>query len=161
MSFSSVSESKRKEILNRIRESFPTSCICWIEKIENAELDKNYNDYKKSLKSTTNELSLFHGTNEENITPIMKEGFNPDKNKRSALGKGTYFAKNAGFSMDYTSSRDDLVFMFLCDVLIDDMTREDQGRYVSPHRHASIPRYVIAFHKNRESLEWCVMEHNL
>lgn len=160
MSFHQVSNSEKDLIYQRIKESYPTSTICWIEKINNQMLEQRYTNHKKTSRANT-ELQLFHGTNEENIAPIMENGFDPTKNKRSAYGKGTYFARNAMISMGYVSGRDDILFMFLCDVLIDAETiiEESVGIYVSPNKSASIPRYVITFHKTADSLSNCIRQH--
>ena len=41
------------------------------------------------------EKTLFHGTNWNAFEKIIQRGFDPDLNKRSRYGKGTYFATNA------------------------------------------------------------------
>lgn len=160
MSFQQISNSEKDSIFQRIKESYPTSTICWIEKINNPTLEQLYSKHK-SLSHSTIELQLFHGTNEENITPIIENGFDPTKNKRSLYGKGTYFAHEAKYSMDYVSGRDDILFMFLCDVLIDAKTIivSSHKIYVSPNKDASIPRYVIAFHQTTDSVSNCIRQH--
>lgn len=157
-------------ISTRIRESFPNSCIVWIEENENIHLYAKYEARKKEIAKVTgiNEFQWFHGTREENITKIAMEGFDPTFNKTSAYGKGTYFAKNASYSNSYmVPNAQGISFMFLCDVLMGKpcLGRSgleiDTGLYhsavdnlykpnilVSPISDAAYPRYIIGFHKN-------------
>lgn len=157
-------------ISKRIRESFPNSCIVWIEENQNTELLTAYENRKKEIAKVTsiNEFQWFHGTKEENVTNIATNGFDPSYNKTSAYGKGTYFAKNASYSQGYMiPAKDGISFMFLCDVL---MGKPCLGRanleietnlyhsaidnfhkptiLVTPFADAAYPHYIIAFHKN-------------
>lgn len=157
-------------ISKRIRESFPNSCIVWIEENKNIHLHAAYENRKKEIAKvgSINEFQWFHGTREENITKIAIEGFDPAFNKTSAYGKGTYFARNASYSNSYmVPNAQGISFMFLCDVL---MGKPCAGRHsleietelyhsaidnfqkpsilVTPFKDAAYPRYIIAFHKN-------------
>jgi len=156
----------------RVRESFPKSCICWIEENENPVLLEAYEGRKKEIAkrpSELNEVKFFHGTREENITSIAQGGFDPAYNKASAYGKGTYFAKNASYSQGYMiPNKEGISFMFLCDVLMGsispriranmeiDITRYDCAVdniekptiVVTPHADGAYPKYIIAFHKS-------------
>jgi hypothetical protein len=165
-----MKESIYDTISKRIRESFPKSCIVWIEENQNSFLLEAYDARKKEIAkvTTVNEVQWFHGTREENITKIAQGGFDPSYNKTSAYGKGTYFAKNASYSNSYMiPNTQGISFMFLCDVL---MGKPCLGRanleidttlyhssvdnlnsptiLVSPIADASYPRYIIAFHKS-------------
>jgi poly [ADP-ribose] polymerase 10/14/15 len=157
-------------ISKRIRESFPNSCIVWIEENQNPTLLANYEVRKNEIAkvASVNELHWFHGTKEENITKIAMEGFDPTCNKTSVYGKGTYFAKNASYSNSYmVPNSQGISFMFLCDVL---MGKPCMGRsnlqietnlyhsaldnfqtptiLVSPFADAAYPKYIVAFHKD-------------
>ena len=156
-------------ISKRIRESYPNSCIVWIEENTNAQLSAAYENRKQEIQkmSAVNEVQWFHGTREENITKIGLEGFDPSYNKTSVYGKGTYFAKNASYSQGYmTPGADGNSFMFLCDVLMGtscpgstnltiDTTKfhsavdyvQNPTILVTPFADAAFPRYIIAFHK--------------
>lgn len=70
----------------------------------------------KSKRGNVEEKQLFHGTHDSLITTITNDGFDPTKNKTSEVGYGTYFAKNAGYSMNYM--RSEITYMFLTNVLI-------------------------------------------
>ena len=45
------------QISKRVRESFPKSCICWIEEVQNPILQKSYDELKLKI---GNEELLFH-----------------------------------------------------------------------------------------------------
>ena len=157
-------------ISKRIRESFPNSCIVWIEENENIHLYAAYEARKKEIAkvASINEGQWFHGTKEENITKISMEGFDPVFNKTSAYGKGTYFAKNASYSNSYMiPNMEGISFMFLCDVLMgkpcmgSPQHKIDTNLYhsavdnfqspsilVTPFKDAAYPKYIIAFHKS-------------
>jgi hypothetical protein len=165
-----MSEPIYDTISKRIRESFPNSCIVWIEENQNAFLLESYEARKKEIAKITsvNEVQWFHGTREENISKIAQGGFDPTYNKTSAFGKGTYFAKHASYSNSYMHpNKEGISFMFLCDVL---MGKPCLGRpdytidttfyhssvdnfnkptiLVSPFADGAYPRYIVAFHKS-------------
>jgi len=155
----------------RVRESFPKSCICWIEENENPVLLEAYENRKKEIMkrpSELNEVQFFHGTREENVTSIAQTGFDPTCNRLSAYGIGSYFAKDALYSQGYMiPNNEGISFMFLCNVLmgsispttrakmIIDITKYDCAVnnllnptiVVTPHADGAYPRYIIAFHK--------------
>jgi poly [ADP-ribose] polymerase 10/14/15 len=153
-----------EQISQRVRESFPNSCICWIEENQNNTL---LEAYEKRKASNLKEVQWFHGTKEELITTIANNGFDPSYNKTSAYGKGTYFAKNASYSNSYMSpNKEGISFMFLCDVLMGnpclgqsqlviDTTKyhsavdniKTPSILVTPFADGAYPRYIIAFHK--------------
>jgi hypothetical protein len=157
-------------VSERIKESYPHSCICWIEEAVNPKLREKYENRKKEVatRGDVNEGQFFHGTSEEAINSITYNGFDPKYNKTSAYGKGTYFAKNASYSFNYMHpNRDGLSFMFLCDVLLGRSCKGttrltiDTNNYdsavdnlvsptivVTPYADGAYPRYIVAFHKN-------------
>lgn len=105
----------------RIRESFPQSCVCWIEENTNTKLQDAFSNRKFEIakRGAINERLLFHGTSEEAVNSIITNGFDPEYNRASAYGKGTYFAKNASYSFTYMKpNKAGISFMFLCNVLI-------------------------------------------
>jgi len=166
----SLSDKKYDEISKRVRESFPNSCILWVDAIKNPELEIRHNALFKTIQEKYPEahtLELFHGTTEAAAGSICSNGFITEYNTTSAYGKGTYFAKNASYSFGYStknSARNEILFMLLCDVIVGKI---EQGKnnekitadtavdsiynpsiYVSPYDAGGIPKYLIAFHKN-------------
>ena len=165
-----MSEPIYNTISKRIRESYPQSCICWIEENINDRLQTAYAERKFEIakRGDMNEYHLFHGTSETAVNSIASGGFDPSYNKTSAYGIGTYFAKNASYSFSYMKpNKSDISFMFYCDVLLGTSCRGsaslviDTNKYdsavdnlvtptivVSPYADGALPRYIIAFHKS-------------
>ncbi len=153
-----------ERIAGLVRASYPKSCICWIERVHNPELMRAFLARKAFV---DNEQALFHGTAEEAVDSIVEIGFDPKRNKASAYGKGTYFAKHASYSFNYMKGKEEITFMFLCRVLVGRTCKGsgglviDTSKYdsacdhpahptivVTPYADAAYPEYIISFHKN-------------
>lgn len=170
-----MSDKKFDTISDMIQESYPDACVLYIEEVMNMTLQEAYNkrrDQIRTVRGSVEEKQLFHGTFDNLITVIATNGFDPTKNMTSLYGYGTYFAKNAGYSMSYMRSKtSEVTYMFLADVLvgkcvtcqfIDTMfvseslydwdNNVDNPKspmiYTSPYANGAYPRYIIAFHKN-------------
>ena len=167
-----MSDKHYDKIEEDIRKSYPNSCILWIEEIINPELEENFQKQKAEIEAKRGkpckELELYHGTREEYSNSIIKNGFDPLANARSAYGKGSYFAKNASYSRDYAPPASDQVsFMLICSVLVGeiavygpskliDTSKHDNSVdnskspsiYVTPYQYGAIPRFIVAFHRN-------------
>lgn len=159
------------EVEEAVRKMYPNSCILWIDKVENASLREAYEKQKEDIiekRGSVKEMRLFHGTSEEAVHSIAQNGFDPERNRVCAYGKGTYFAVSASYSKDYAKAKtDEVSFMMLCDVLVGTCCRGSSAKvintvafdnavnnlhnptiYVTPYRYGAFPTYVIAFHKN-------------
>jgi len=160
-----------EEISQKIKKSYPNSCILFIDEVKNTELENSYELQKNIIieeRGSVIEELLFHGTRADLINKIATEGFDPTKNISSAYGHGTYFAKNAKYSISYMKSKDEIgiSYMFLAkviigkkelgangkrlksseyDILVNKL--EDPTIFVTPHRYGAYPKYIIAFHK--------------
>lgn len=165
-----LSDARFDKLSALVRVSYPNACILWIDQVENATLEGDFENRKKELDASGEKytkMQLFHGTNSALIDTICYTGFDPSKNVRSAYGYGTYFAKHASYSRSYTNSDGDAIsYMFIADVLIGNMyhesvpsktsgpfrTRVDNvsnpSIFVVPYHDATYPRFVLAFHKN-------------
>jgi Poly(ADP-ribose) polymerase catalytic domain len=155
------------EVCARIRDSYPNSCVLYIDEVTNPELRQKYEARKDSIPNVQ-EKRLFHGTKFVNIDSIAKHGFDTKLNKTSAFGRGTYFATNASYSREYSNKdQEDISYMFLCDVLVGRCKRfggsekidtesydtgvdsvEAPSIYVCPYNDGCYPTYLVAFHKN-------------
>uniref|UniRef100_A0A6C0I016 PARP catalytic domain-containing protein n=1 Tax=viral metagenome TaxID=1070528 RepID=A0A6C0I016_9ZZZZ len=172
----SISSKKYDEIAARVRESFPNSCILWVDEVNNPDLELAHNELFEKIKEKCKEKSkeacqqeLFHGTTENAALSICREGFKSSYNITSAYGKGTYFAKNASYSIGYScknAGHMEIVYMLLCSVIVGtkvcgyssavtedfDVTMVDNIEkptiFVCPQDAGGIPKYMIAFHKN-------------
>lgn len=166
-----LSDKRYDEVVAMIRRSYPNACVLWVDQVENTILEDRYESFKIVLKEqygNVEERLLFHGTKEYNIKSIADNGFDRTKNVTSAYGKGTYFAKEANYSKNYsTLSYDDISFMFVCKVALSipcqgrGYSEIDKSKYnyavdnllnptifVVPDDEAALPVYIVAFYKN-------------
>lgn len=162
----SLSDPEYDKIVGFFRQTYPNSCVVWIEKIINPDLLSDYEEYKNTF-SEPNEKLLFHGTTEENARKIIDSGFDLSLNKTFGYGKGIYFSKRAIYSSNSRFSKpsnDDLAFMLLCSVVTGKVTQGDRGEkipkdydsftnsiknpdmYIVNRREATLPRYLVAFY---------------
>lgn len=160
-----------EQIYKDISKSYPNCCLLYIEQIHNVNLVKAYENRKEKIKKErgfVNEMRLFHGTTEDAKCEIIKNGFDPKKNKNSAYGKGTYFHKEAMYSKDYCKPNNSIMtlsFMFICNVLIgkskigsrdeqidtniyDNLTNKDGSIIVTPYNDGAVPVYCAVFYKD-------------
>lgn len=153
-----------EEISQAIGKTYPNSCVCWIEKINNPLLLANYL-VKKEQMSYPNEIkNLFHGTKQHLINIISTHGFDVQKNKTSAYGIGTYLSTMASYCHKSHISNDPMVYMFVCDVLAGRVCRgysnstidtnnydsatdnpKNPTMYIIPDNNTILPKYVVAF----------------
>lgn len=167
-----MSDKRYDEIVEGISKSYKNSCVLWIEEVDNCVLEEAYQIQKRELQSlrgdrSITELSVYHGTQENVARIIIKEGFDPTVNRKSAYGKGTYFARDASYSKDYSppSSANDISYMLICkmilgktktygsnetiDTRIHDNSVDQSGSiYVTPYQFGAVPQYLVAFYKN-------------
>ena len=164
-----MSDPRFDEIVGKITESYPKSCVLYIDEIVNPELEQEYQTRREIIRcnrGSVSEMRLFHGTSENNIEKIASGGFDPTLNKRAAFGYGVYFAKNASYSSAYMSSvrPENHTFMFMCDVLVgnqgtlgkkdDQMIDNNVDNFIDPkiittvYKDGAYPRYIIAFYKD-------------
>jgi hypothetical protein len=169
-----MSDKRYDRIEAGIRESYPNSCILFIEEIIHPELEMRWSALRDKISQTRGRecqvLELYHGTREEFANAIIRDGFNPDANKVSAYGRGTYFAKHAVYSRDFAPpAPDEVSFMLVCDVLVGECGTYGNGAvidcakhdnsvnslknptiYVSPYADGAIPRFLVGFHRNAQ-----------
>ena len=138
-----MSDKRYDEISARVRKSYPNACILFIDELHNPFLEDEQDKFNGKEKK-----QLFHGTPEGNINSICRNGFRCELNVRSAYGKGTYFSEFASYSINYATSKDDIVYMFLCDVIVDSQHTRTVGNgiYVVNHDYGGIPKFLIAFY---------------
>jgi len=85
-----MSNPQYEYISKRVRESFPQSCICWIEENLNPKLLTAFEErkFETAKKGAINQVEFFHGTTESVVNTIVAGGFDPAYNKTSVYGKG-------------------------------------------------------------------------
>eukprot|EP01083_Nonionella_stella_P070158 187568_1 len=130
-----VNHEKWREISEKFYETVDESVrIIDIETVENRFLWDKFFHVKYAMKKlmgehNINERELWHGTNCGIIDVICTEGFRKEFNNKHAYGEGTYFARDAIYSVSYAeqSRWDNRCRMFLCKVLCGESVRGSNG----------------------------------
>jgi hypothetical protein len=145
-----MSDKRYTDIEKQIQKSYPNACILYIDEVDNPFLLEKYQELKKQIGAT--EVQMFHGTKEQTVKTIIREGFDPSFNVRAVYGPGVYFADNASYSSAYmvATKKNEPTYMFYADVLVGVPTIDNHhgpGILTTVHRFGSYPRYLVAFHK--------------
>lgn len=108
-----------------------------IERIQNKSLWEVFQWQKEQMKKNNSgrnvaERQLFHGTDDDHIEAICKQNFDWRicGTHGTIYGKGSYFARDAKYSDEYTGKATKRS-MFVCRVLVGDYTRGDSS-YMRP-----------------------------
>lgn len=152
------------QISAEVRKTYANACIVWIERLENARLEENFQEYIKGLKDP-NIRRLYHGTNEPVARIIIRDGVDPSFNKASACGKGVYFSTMALYSSNYSrANRKEIAFLLVCDVALGKVGQgyhnqpipsefnsvtdnpKKPSMFIVDKPEAVVPRYLVAFH---------------
>eukprot|EP00118_Oscarella_pearsei_P019392 m.205919 g.205919 ORF g.205919 m.205919 type:complete len:586 (+) comp39666_c0_seq11:228-1985(+) len=142
-------------LVGSIKEKLPNTLkIVSVHRINNAVLHKKFLLEKEELEnklqsSETSKCSLskllFHGTSDESITLISKQGFNRSfaGGRNGALyGQGVYFAKDPAMAYGYSQAADPyspVKKLLLCEVLIGVYTTGNVSM-VTPQRRPQLGR---------------------
>jgi len=139
-------------------KSYPNACIVTTWKIRNPYLIDNYEAQRaKFIKQYGNENEVkyvFHGTGLKAVANICKEGYKKEYSKHAAYIKGTYFAKNAEYSVHgYAKNIKDTdeFYLFVNDILLgeeSDSGGSGNNIFVVCHDKSAIPRVFIAMQNN-------------
>ncbi|NWT65407.1 PAR14 polymerase, partial [Prunella himalayana] len=133
-----------------VQERFLQTCQLFkiekIERIQNRYFWKNYQIKKceidKKNGNRNNERLLFHGTSQESLTLINKQGFNRSYAGMHAanFGNGTYFAVNASYSANDLYSKPDVngrKYMYLARVLVGEYSVGRKGSITPARKNVS------------------------
>ncbi|NXT15310.1 PAR14 polymerase, partial [Prunella fulvescens] len=133
-----------------VQERFLQTCQLFkiekIERIQNRYFWKNYQIKKceidKKNGNRNNERLLFHGTSQESLTLINKQGFNRSYAGMHAanFGNGTYFAVNASYSANDLYSKPDVngrKYMYLARVLVGEYSLGRKGSITPARKNVS------------------------
>ena len=134
--------------------------VTQVERIQNLALWQTFAVKKQTVKARDTKMpqhrvnnidnvedfdrKLFHGTTEEVIPKIEKQGFNRAFAGVNAVafGKGVYFARDAAYSSHETYSKPDskgIQRMFLCRVVVGDWCRGTNGQLTpDPKPHSQL-----------------------
>ncbi|XP_043944117.1 protein mono-ADP-ribosyltransferase PARP12-like [Protopterus annectens] len=121
----SASSKEYNEISTLFRKTMNFSTIQKIERIQNVSLWEAFQLKKKQMKKNNNgrdvdERLLFHGTDDSKVEGICCQNFDwrVCGTNGTAYGKGSYFARDASYSNDYSTSTSSSRFMFVARVLV-------------------------------------------
>ena len=115
-----------EEIIVNFKKTCPSKTVLKVFSIENQMLYDSYWNARRKLieligKEKLNERDVFHGSRQANVMGmIQKEGFRKEFNKSAASGKGTYFARDASYSVNggYCCQKDGVYQIFQCRVMM-------------------------------------------
>ncbi|KAF7240649.1 Protein mono-ADP-ribosyltransferase PARP12 [Varanus komodoensis] len=118
-----------KEVQVSFQRTMPKATIMQIKRIQNVSLWEVYQWQKEQMKKANegkevDERQLFHGTSENHIDAICQQNFDWRicGVHGTAYGKGSYFARDASYSDNYSRSNSSLKTMFLAKVLVGEFT---------------------------------------
>lgn len=149
-----MADPRYDEICDLIYAANPQACVLWIEELDNPDLLEKYEAVKKQINAT--ERQAFHGTKACNVDDIRQHGFLTAYNKRSAYGRGTYFARESTTSAAYMDvGPGDISYMFVCDIALGEVgvdtfvdSAKNPNIFVVPQDYGGYPRFLVAFHKS-------------
>ncbi|KAH0616995.1 hypothetical protein JD844_028540 [Phrynosoma platyrhinos] len=123
------SSSEYKKIQVNFQRTMPKATIIQIKRIQNRSLWEVYQWQKEQMKKanegkTVDERQLFHGTNKSHVDAICQQNFDWRicGVHGTAYGKGSYFARDASYSDNYSKSDSTIKTMFLARVLVGEFT---------------------------------------
>ncbi|NXW75116.1 PAR14 polymerase, partial [Hirundo rustica] len=135
-----------KDVQERFLQTCQSFKIEKIERVQNVYFWKNYQIKKcemdKKNGNRNNERLLFHGTSQESLTFINKNGFNRSYAGTHAanFGNGTYFAVNASYSANDIYSKPDVngkKYMYLARVLVGEYSLGKKGSITPARKNVS------------------------
>lgn len=165
------------DLAKHITNSWPKACIMFIQRIPEPPMKEGYELLKEKMIKDwikPDEQILLHGTNEVSAYTIAMNGYNPEMNKVSAYGLGTYFSPLASVSWNYMpvakhANGFELSYMLVNKVLVGRKVLGQNNKpinlskgdtqvnllekttiYSIPRADQAMPIYIIGFHKNAQ-----------
>ncbi|XP_027304096.2 protein mono-ADP-ribosyltransferase PARP12 [Anas platyrhynchos] len=119
--------------------------ICRLQRVQNPSLWQVFQWQKEQMKKLNkskcvDERLLFHGTNPSLLPAICEQNFDWRicGVNGTAYGKGSYFARDARYAHDYSSSKSGRYSMFVAQVLVGEFV-QGQSEYLRPPPRPSSP----------------------
>ncbi|KAM4615599.1 protein mono-ADP-ribosyltransferase PARP12-like [Polymixia lowei] len=135
------SSGEYKEIEDLFRNTMRGFDILHIERIQNKTLWEFFQLQKDVMRKTSGgqniaERKLFHGTDSKHIDAICLNNFDWRicGTHGTAFGKGSYFARDANYSHNYTS-QSNVKSMFICRILVGDYTTGSSSYLRPPSKY--------------------------
>ncbi len=120
--FNDIKNQTEKYVKDR-HQQFPH--VSKVEKIINLEREKKFAEAKTKLIGDPSEITKkFHGTSEEGLKNIPKDGFRLPNHYNGMYGNGVYFATDSTKSLLYNRGTNRLL---ICDVLLGKTWRVDRS----------------------------------
>ncbi|KAM6437797.1 protein mono-ADP-ribosyltransferase PARP12-like [Liasis olivaceus] len=123
------SSSEYRKVQANFQRTMPRATIVAIKRIQNVSLWEVYQWQKEQMKKANggkdvDERSLFHGTSKNHIDAICQQNFDWRicGVHGTAYGKGSYFARDAAYSDNYSGINSSVKNMFLAKVLVGEFT---------------------------------------
>ncbi|XP_058047225.1 protein mono-ADP-ribosyltransferase PARP12 [Ahaetulla prasina] len=123
------SSSEYIKVQTNFQRTLPRVTILAIKRIQNASLWEVYQWQKEQMKKANggkdvDERALFHGTSKNHVDAICQQNFDWRicGVHGTAYGKGSYFARDAAYSDNYSGVSSSIKTMFLAKVLVGDFT---------------------------------------
>ncbi|XP_028602940.2 protein mono-ADP-ribosyltransferase PARP12-like [Podarcis muralis] len=123
------SSKEYRNVQVNFQRTMPKALIMSIKRIQNLALWEVYRWQKEQMKKANggkdvDERQLFHGTKNDHIDAICQQNFDWRicGVHGTAYGKGSYFARDASYSDNYTKSNSSVKTMFLARVLVGEFT---------------------------------------
>ncbi|KAL7982318.1 hypothetical protein Chor_009916 [Crotalus horridus] len=124
-----LSSSEYIKVQTNFQRTLPKATILTIKRIQNVSLWEVYQWQKEQMKKANggkdvDERSLFHGTSKNHVDAICQQNFDWRicGVHGTAYGKGSYFARDAAYSDNYSGVNSSIKIMFLAKVLVGDFT---------------------------------------
>ncbi|CAM4453961.1 protein mono-ADP-ribosyltransferase PARP12 [Lepidochelys kempii] len=169
------SSDEYKKVQADFQRTMPKTVIQEIQRIQNPTLWKVYQWQKEQMLKTNGgkdvcERLLFHGTSKKHIDAICQQNFDWRicGLHGTAYGKGSYFARDASYSDNYSKTASNIKTMFLARVLVGDFTlgsssylrppAKDSGNnfYDSCVNSLSNPSIFVIFEKHQIYPEYLI-----
>ncbi|EMP23984.1 Poly [ADP-ribose] polymerase 12, partial [Chelonia mydas] len=169
------SSDEYKKVQADFQRTMPKTVIQEIQRIQNPTLWKVYQWQKEQMLKTNGgkdvcERLLFHGTSKKHIDAICQQNFDWRicGLHGTAYGKGSYFARDASYSDNYSKTSSNIKTMFLARVLVGDFTlgsssylrppAKDSGNnfYDSCVNSLSNPSIFVIFEKHQIYPEYLI-----
>ncbi|XP_026581517.1 poly [ADP-ribose] polymerase 12-like [Pseudonaja textilis] len=132
------SSSEYIKVQTNFLRTLPKVTILAIKRIQNLSLWEVYQWQKEQMKKANggkdvDERSLFHGTSTKHVDAICQQNFDWRicGVHGTAYGKGSYFARDAAYSDNYSEGSSSIKTMFLAKVLVGDFTTGNSS-YLRP-----------------------------
>ncbi|XP_071109179.1 zinc finger CCCH-type antiviral protein 1-like [Haliotis cracherodii] len=140
-----------QKIANLFHETLPPNrTIVSLERIENGELWIDFDGQREKMerraKKPVAERQLFHGTTEETIEAISREGFDfrfSGSRVGAIHGAGSYFAREAKYSDAYAKEAGSVKRMFVALVLVGEYTQGNKDHRRPPAKSADNPHELF------------------